>query len=43
MFLHRLDGHFLPVKDPSNQGGLCLGLFKDLRKVFNFPGSGKDN
>ena len=30
MLLHSLDGHFFPVKDACGQGGLNIGLFKDL-------------
>ena len=39
MLFHRLDGHFLPVEDTCSQGGLHVGLFKDLGEVFHISGS----
>ncbi len=40
MFLHRLNRHFFPVKYTCGQGGLHIGLFKDLGEVFNLSGTG---
>ena len=40
MRLHRLNGHLLPVEDPGGQGGLHIGLFKDLGEVFHLSGTG---
>jgi hypothetical protein len=37
MFLFRLNGHLFSVEDARGQGGLCLGLPKDLREVITFP------
>ena len=34
MILHRLNGHFFPVKDTCSQGSLHVSLFKDLWEVF---------
>ena len=39
MLFHCLDGHFLPVEDPCGQSGFHIGLFKDLREVFNLSGT----
>jgi hypothetical protein len=39
MLLHGLNGYLLPVKDTCGQSGLHIGLFKDLREVFNLSGT----
>ena len=39
MFLHRLNGHFLPVKYTRGQGRFHIGLFKYLWEVLNLSGT----
>jgi hypothetical protein len=39
MLLHRLNGNFLPVKDPGGQGGFYISLFKDFTEVSNLFGT----
>ena len=36
MFLHRFNGHLFPVKDTYGQGGLNIGLFKNLWEMLHF-------
>jgi hypothetical protein len=35
MFLHSLNGHLLPVENARSQSRFHIGLFKNLREVFD--------